>query len=151
MIYFLLRRPEMRIMAGNALYLSEFAFFIFYVKEWINRCCRTKYQISGEKIRGKILTIRCKSCGARIQVRESLQINDSDMVPVAPAVVGADPQPPAPLTRSRRRARIPWRKSSSSACAASSPNACPAANGRYPTSPTWRRSTSPSWKICVDI
>src|SRR5262245_26274567 len=34
--------------------------------------CRTKYQISDEKIRGKILTIRCKKCGAKILVRESL-------------------------------------------------------------------------------
>lgn len=34
--------------------------------------CRTKYQISDEKIRGKILTIRCKKCSAKILVRESL-------------------------------------------------------------------------------
>lgn len=34
--------------------------------------CRTKYQISDEKIRGKILTIRCKKCGAKILVREQL-------------------------------------------------------------------------------
>jgi predicted Zn finger-like uncharacterized protein len=34
--------------------------------------CRTKYQISDEKVRGKILTIRCKKCGAKIIVRESL-------------------------------------------------------------------------------
>ena len=34
--------------------------------------CRTKYQISDEKVRGKILTIRCKKCGAKILVRESL-------------------------------------------------------------------------------
>lgn len=34
--------------------------------------CRTKYQISDEKIRSKILTIRCKKCGAKILVRESL-------------------------------------------------------------------------------
>ena len=34
--------------------------------------CRTKYQISDEKVRGKILTIRCKKCSAKIIVRESL-------------------------------------------------------------------------------
>lgn len=34
--------------------------------------CRTKYQISDEKVRGKILTIRCKKCGAKILVRESM-------------------------------------------------------------------------------
>ncbi len=34
--------------------------------------CRTKYQISDEKVRGKILTIRCKKCGAKVMVKESL-------------------------------------------------------------------------------
>lgn len=34
--------------------------------------CRTKYQISDEKVRGKILTIRCKKCGAKVVVKESL-------------------------------------------------------------------------------
>lgn len=34
--------------------------------------CKTKYQISDEKLRSKILTIRCKKCGAKILVRESL-------------------------------------------------------------------------------
>jgi predicted Zn finger-like uncharacterized protein len=34
--------------------------------------CRTKYQISDDKVRGKILTIRCKKCGSKILVRESL-------------------------------------------------------------------------------
>lgn len=34
--------------------------------------CRTKYQISDEKVRGKILTIRCKKCGEKVIVKESL-------------------------------------------------------------------------------
>lgn len=34
--------------------------------------CRTKYQISDTKVRGKILTIRCKKCGAKVVVKESL-------------------------------------------------------------------------------
>ncbi len=34
--------------------------------------CRTKYQISDDKVRGKILTIRCKKCGAKVVVKESL-------------------------------------------------------------------------------
>jgi predicted Zn finger-like uncharacterized protein len=34
--------------------------------------CRTKYQISDDKVRGKILTIRCKKCGAKVMVKESL-------------------------------------------------------------------------------
>ncbi|MEE2904413.1 MAG: AgmX/PglI C-terminal domain-containing protein [Myxococcota bacterium] len=34
--------------------------------------CRTKYQIADEKVRGKILTIRCKKCGEKVIVKESL-------------------------------------------------------------------------------
>jgi len=34
--------------------------------------CRTKYQIADEKVRGKILTIRCKKCGEKVLVKESL-------------------------------------------------------------------------------
>lgn len=32
--------------------------------------CRTKYQISEEKVRGKVLTIRCQKCGSKVKVRE---------------------------------------------------------------------------------
>lgn len=32
--------------------------------------CRTKYQISEEKVRGKVLTIRCQKCGSKVRVRE---------------------------------------------------------------------------------
>lgn len=46
--------------------------------------CRTKYQISDEKVRGKILTIRCKKCGAKILVRESLSKNMGGGTAVAP-------------------------------------------------------------------
>lgn len=35
--------------------------------------CRTKYQISEEKVRGKVLTIRCQKCGSKIRVREPQQ------------------------------------------------------------------------------
>lgn len=47
--------------------------------------CRTKYQISDEKIRGKILTIRCKKCGAKILVRESLgrEVGGTVVAPIA--------------------------------------------------------------------
>lgn len=44
--------------------------------------CRTKYQISDEKVRGKILTIRCKKCGAKVTVKESL--NRQGDVVIAP-------------------------------------------------------------------
>ncbi|MEM1025678.1 MAG: AgmX/PglI C-terminal domain-containing protein [Myxococcota bacterium] len=46
--------------------------------------CRTKYQISDEKVRGKILTIRCKKCGAKIIVRESLSRDGGEGTIVAP-------------------------------------------------------------------
>jgi|GEM_PF-1962205 len=46
--------------------------------------CRTKYQISDEKVRGKILTIRCKKCGAKIMVRESLARDSGATTAVAP-------------------------------------------------------------------
>jgi predicted Zn finger-like uncharacterized protein len=46
--------------------------------------CRTKYQISDEKVRGKILTIRCKKCGAKILVRESLGKHVGGGTAVAP-------------------------------------------------------------------
>ena len=46
--------------------------------------CRTKYQISDEKVRGKILTIRCKKCGSKILVRESLSKNVGTGTAVAP-------------------------------------------------------------------
>jgi len=46
--------------------------------------CRTKYQISDEKVRGKILTIRCKKCGAKVLVRESLSRDAAEGTVVAP-------------------------------------------------------------------
>lgn len=53
--------------------------------------CRTKYQISDEKVRGKILTIRCKKCGAKIMVRESLAreaAGGTALAPVAETAAG---------------------------------------------------------------
>ena len=50
--------------------------------------CRTKYQISDEKIRSKILTIRCKKCGTTIIV------NGTDVA--SGGVVAAAPPPSAP-------------------------------------------------------
>jgi predicted Zn finger-like uncharacterized protein len=60
--------------------------------------CRTKYQISDEKVRGKILTIRCKNCGSKVVVRESLRLEQFGEIPLAPvasepptgAFVGSD-------------------------------------------------------------
>lgn len=68
--------------------------------------CRTKYQISDEKVRGKILTIRCKKCGAKILVRESLSRDVGEGTVVAPV---ADEPPPeaaagSPLSNAFNRA-----------------------------------------------
>ena len=57
--------------------------------------CRTKYQISDEKVRGKILTIRCKRCGAKITVRESLA-GDNDGAVVAPVAEEPKSNPASP-------------------------------------------------------
>lgn len=51
--------------------------------------CRTKYQISDEKVRGKILTIRCKKCGAKILVRESLGRDTEGGAALAPVAEAA--------------------------------------------------------------
>ncbi|MCA9554057.1 MAG: zinc-ribbon domain-containing protein [Myxococcales bacterium] len=60
--------------------------------------CRTKYQISDEKVRGKILTIRCKKCGAKILVRESLARDAGGGTAVAPV---ADEQAEAVVSERR--------------------------------------------------
>lgn len=52
--------------------------------------CRTKYQISDEKVRGKILTIRCKKCGAKIMVRESLTKEADGGTALAPVAEAAN-------------------------------------------------------------
>lgn len=60
--------------------------------------CRTKYQISDDKVRGKILTIRCKKCGAKVMVKESLTrqgaiaiapLSDEEAKPVAASASAA--------------------------------------------------------------
>ncbi len=52
--------------------------------------CRTKYQISEEKVRGKVLTIRCQSCGSKIRVREPQQALAPGEAYLAEAVVEED-------------------------------------------------------------
>ncbi len=50
--------------------------------------CNTKYSIAEEKVRGKILKVRCKNCGHIITVREA-------QTPVAPAASARPAPPPA--------------------------------------------------------
>ncbi|MBX2813712.1 MAG: zinc-ribbon domain-containing protein [Myxococcales bacterium] len=66
--------------------------------------CHTKYQISDEKVRGKILTIRCKKCGAKILVREFLGREPSSQAMIAP--VAADAPDDISPTRSGGSAAI---------------------------------------------
>jgi predicted Zn finger-like uncharacterized protein len=60
--------------------------------------CRTKYQISDEKVRGKILTIRCKKCGAKIIVREALAKDAPESTVVAPVAEGPQSNPAAAIS-----------------------------------------------------
>lgn len=51
--------------------------------------CKTRYSISDEKIRGKILKIRCKNCSSVITVREGMDLApDSPSPAAAPAPAG---------------------------------------------------------------
>jgi predicted Zn finger-like uncharacterized protein len=52
--------------------------------------CKTRYSIADERVRGKILKIRCKNCSAVITVKEGGQV----AAPPTPA--GAQPKPGAP-------------------------------------------------------
>src|SRR5579863_3166619 len=59
--------------------------------------CQTKYSIADEKIRGKILKVRCKSCTNIITVREEGGVAAAARRPSAPAAtVGAPPRAPTP-------------------------------------------------------
>src|SRR5215468_4954959 len=51
--------------------------------------CKTRYSIADEKVRGKILKIRCKTCEAVITVREDVAL--PKLAP-EPAAVGTPPK-----------------------------------------------------------
>jgi predicted Zn finger-like uncharacterized protein len=58
--------------------------------------CQTKYSIADEKVRGKILKVRCKSCTNIITVRDEAAAAAAPRRPSAPvAPVGARPPTPA--------------------------------------------------------
>ena len=59
--------------------------------------CKTRYSIADERVRGKILKIRCKNCSAVITVREGME-EPAEWVAPAPAVASApSPVPSAPV------------------------------------------------------
>lgn len=57
--------------------------------------CQTKYSISDEKVRGKVLKVRCKKCSHVITVREPR----APVASVAPVVSSPAPARPAPGAR----------------------------------------------------
>ncbi|MEM7675627.1 MAG: AgmX/PglI C-terminal domain-containing protein, partial [Myxococcota bacterium] len=73
-----------------------------YGMKFLCGSCRTKYQISDDKVRGKILTIRCKKCSAKILVRESLASSGGTAVaPVAEEEASRSTTAPAPQPTAR--------------------------------------------------
>ncbi|MBK9037407.1 MAG: zinc-ribbon domain-containing protein [Myxococcales bacterium] len=61
--------------------------------------CKTRYAIADERVRGKILKIRCKNCSAVITVREGMDDSGPEALrspmPTQPAPIGSPPPPPA--------------------------------------------------------
>jgi predicted Zn finger-like uncharacterized protein len=57
--------------------------------------CSTKYSISDEKVRGKILKVRCKNCGHVITVREQRLPTESSDVQEKPKRRTRPPKPPS--------------------------------------------------------
>ena len=55
--------------------------------------CKTRYSIADERVRGKILKIRCKNCSAVITVKEGGQVAAAS--PRTPEPEGARPKAPA--------------------------------------------------------
>ncbi len=65
--------------------------------------CKTRYSISAERVRGKILKIRCKNCSAVITVREDMPAAEvegsgSHAVPRPPVPAFIPDAPSAPVT-----------------------------------------------------
>ena len=67
--------------------------------------CKTRYSIADERVRGKILKIRCKNCSAVITVKEGGQVaappTPSAAQPRAGGAGGARPKPAIPSAASR--------------------------------------------------
>ena len=50
--------------------------------------CKTRYSIGDERVRGKILKIRCKNCANVITVREGMMADPDGSQPSAPEYPG---------------------------------------------------------------
>jgi len=53
--------------------------------------CKTRYSIADDRVRGKILKIRCKNCSAVITVREGMDGEAAEAPAVAPPIPAARP------------------------------------------------------------
>lgn len=58
--------------------------------------CKTRYSIADERVRGKILKIRCKNCSAVITVREGMSSPEEVATPAPAAAAAATPTRPPP-------------------------------------------------------
>jgi predicted Zn finger-like uncharacterized protein len=59
--------------------------------------CKTRYSIGEDRVRGKILKIRCKNCANVITVREGMGDAEAGGAPAAPAASAARAAPPPAL------------------------------------------------------
>jgi predicted Zn finger-like uncharacterized protein len=57
--------------------------------------CQTKYSIADERVRGKVLKVKCKSCANVITVREARRPSAAGLSPIAAAPVGRARSGPA--------------------------------------------------------
>ncbi|MCC7072290.1 MAG: zinc-ribbon domain-containing protein [Deltaproteobacteria bacterium] len=69
--------------------------------------CATRYSIGDDKVRGKILKIRCKTCGNIVVVREATGAMQASAGAVAAAGAAA-PKPAAPAGAAPRQPTEPW-------------------------------------------
>jgi predicted Zn finger-like uncharacterized protein len=68
--------------------------------------CQTRYSIGDEKVRGKVLKIRCKTCGNIIVVREAQQAVAEQPAVAAAAAAPQPTQPRAPVAQ--RPPEVEW-------------------------------------------
>src|SRR5688572_29750258 len=68
--------------------------------------CHTKYSIADDKVRQKILKIRCKTCENVITIRDAVVVNEPRATSEPRGVRAVPPAPPVPPPRAART--IEW-------------------------------------------
>lgn len=113
-------------------------------------CCQTKYSIADEKVRGKILKVRCKACTNIITVREEPAAGPVSVARRAPS--GAAPMVVEPSARLRPPSGAaptvvePMSKVMAAVAPASAPKPPPAP----PRQPPPRTEEPPQWYMALD-